>query len=174
MLNSIRAAAVVVAVVTALTLATAASGTGTNTASASGASHFTLHDVFGLQTLVLQSFTFAAGLQADGSVVGRYSYRDLEDGVPFDASGPVTCMVVIGSHAWLGGVIDASNDPSYVGQESWFQVIDNGEGAQAPPDITTLLGVSPVPGSAQAYCDAHPNPRFPWPVEDGNIQVRSQ
>ena len=39
--------------------------------------------------------------------------------------------------------------PTYIGQDSWFQVIDNGEGSSAPPDITTLLGMSDVPGTAQ-------------------------
>jgi hypothetical protein len=174
MSKSIRAAVVTAVFMLALTGGTSAYGNESTAASASGASHFTLHDVFGLQTLVLQSFTFRAALLADGSVAGQYSYRDIEDGVPFDASGPVTCFVVHGNHAWVGGTIEASNDPAYVGQESWFQVIDNGEGAQAPPDITTLLGTSPVPDSAQAYCDAAPNPRFPWPVADGNIQVRPQ
>jgi len=170
--KSIRATVALAALCVALATGTAAYGDGSTAASASGASHLTLHDVFGLQTLVLQTFTFEANLQTDGSVSGQYHYRDLEDGVPFDASGPVTCFVVHGNHAWLGGTITASNDPTYVGQDSWFQVIDNGEGANAPPDITTLLGASDVPGTAQAYCDAAPNPRFPWPVEDGNIQVR--
>ena len=95
MSKSIRAAVVIAVVVLALGGGTSAYGNG-GAASASGASHFTLHDVFGLQTLVLQSFTFQASVRTDGSVTGHYSYRDLEDGVPFDASGPVTCFVVHG------------------------------------------------------------------------------
>jgi hypothetical protein len=171
--KSTRMAAALITAGLALATGAAAYGNGSTAASASGASHLTLHDVFGLQTLVLQTFTFEAKLQADGSVSGQYHYRDLEDGVPFDASGPITCLVVHGNHAWLGGTITASNDPSYVGQDSWFQVIDNGEGANDPSDVTTLLGASDVAGTAQAYCDASPNPHFPWPVQLGNIQVRS-
>jgi hypothetical protein len=170
--KSTRKAAALLAAGLALATGAAAYAQGSTEASASGASHLTLHDVFGLQTLVLKSFTFEAKQETDGSVGGHYSYSDVEDGVPFDASGPVTCFVVHGNHAWLGGTITASNGPSYVGQDSWFQVIDNGEGANAQPDITTLLGTSDVPGTAQAYCDSAPNPRFPWPVEQGNIQVR--
>jgi hypothetical protein len=172
MSKSIRAILALATIGVALTAGAGANAEGNTAASASGASHFTLHGVFGLQTLELKSFTFAAKLESDGSVVGQYSYRDVEDGVPFDASGPITCLVVQANHAWLGGVVEDSNDPTYVGQESWFQVLDNGEGAHAPPDVTTLLGVSPVPGSAQSYCDAAPSPRFPWPVAHGNIQVR--
>jgi hypothetical protein len=170
--KSTRMAAALLTAGLALATGAAAYGHGATAASAGGASHLTLHDVFGLQTLELKSFTFEAKLGTDGSVTGHYDYRDVEDGVPFDASGPVTCLVVHGNHAWLGGTITASNDPTYVGQYSWFQVLDNGEGANAPSDITTLLGASDVPGTAQAYCDAAPNPRFPWPVQDGNIQVR--
>lgn len=170
--NSTRKAAALFVVGLALATGAAAYAHGSTAASASGASHLTLHDVFGLQTLELKSFTFNAKLETDGSVSGHYEYRDVEDGVPFDAAGPVTCLVVHGNHAWVGGTIAASNDPTYVGQDSWFQVIDNGEGAKAPPDITTLLGTSDVPGTAQAYCDAAPNPRFPWNVQHGNIQVR--
>jgi hypothetical protein len=172
MSKSIRAILALAVIGVALGAGATANAEGSTGASASGASHFTLHDVFGLQTLELKSFTFQAKLERDGSVLGHYSYRDVEDGVPFDASGPITCLVVDGNHAWLGGIVEGSNDPTYVGQESWFQVIDNGEGAHMPPDVTTLLGVSPVPGSAQGYCDAAPSPRFPWPVAQGSIQVR--
>src|SRR5437868_8382718 len=127
--KSTRKAAMLLLAGLALATGAAAYANGSTEASASGASHLTLHDVFGLQTLELKSFTFEAKRQTDGSVAGRYDYRDVEDGVPFDASGPVTCMVVHGNHAWVGGSIAASNDPTYVGQDSWFQVIDNGEGS---------------------------------------------
>ena len=172
MVRSIRALLVLFVLGVALAAGAVAKGDRSSSASASGSSHFTLHDVFGLKTLDLKKFTFEAKLEADGSVDGHYLYRDLEDGVPFEASGPITCLVVKGNHAWLGGLIDESNDPTYVGQDSWFQVIDNGGGRHSPPDITTLLGVSPVAGTAQDYCNRAPNPRFPWPVTHGHIEVR--
>jgi hypothetical protein len=54
----------------------------------------------------------------------------------------------------------------------WFQVQDNGEGSQADLDWTTLIGASPVEGSAQEYCDNAPEVNFPFDIEHGNIQVR--
>ena len=117
--------------------------------------------MFGLQTLELKSFTFAAKLESDGSVVGHYSYRDVEDGVPFDASGAITCLVVHGNHAWLGGVVEDSNDPSYVGQESWFQVLDNGEGANAPPGRDDAPRRQPGAGKRPELLRRGPEPAFP-------------
>jgi len=112
-------------------------------------------------------------VHADGSVHGRYNYRSTEDGTPFNVRGSITCAVIRGTRAWFGGIVENSTPDSYEGQEMWFQVADNGEpGADSSPDMTTLVGVSEVPGSAQDYCDRAPNPRFPWFTERGNIQVR--
>src|ERR1041385_8002808 len=109
--------------------------------SASGGSQLTVHDVFGLQTLELQAFGFEARVNPNGTVSGWYTYRELDDDVPFTASGPITCLTVIGNDAWIGGAIDASNDPTVVGSGSWWHVTDNGQGANAQRDITTFLGV---------------------------------
>ena len=141
-------------------------------ASASGGSHFDLENVFGLALLELKTFTFNARIYADGSVRGRYNYRSFEDGAPFNARGPLMCVVIEGNRAWLGGLIAKTSEPSLAGADMWFQVADNGEpGADETPDMTTLIGAG-GPGTAQDYCDRAPEPRFPWPVEHGNIQVR--
>ena len=143
-------------------------------ASASGASFVTIEDFFGLELIEVGPFTFNAEVHADGSVHGRYNYRSTEDGAPFHVRGSITCAVISGNRAWLGGIVEKSTPDSYEGQEMWFQVADHGEpGADDSPDITTLVGVSEVPGSAQDYCDRAPEPRFPWFIERGNIQVRS-
>ena len=160
-----------VAVLALAAASLAAAGSGTVVASASGGSHLTLHNVFGLTSLEVKTFTFGAQRNSDGTSDGQWHYKDVEDGVTWDVDGPVTCTTIIGNHAWVGGTIEHSSDPSYTGLDMWFQVIDNGEGHNAPPDITTLIGVG-VAGQAQAYCDAAAPARFPWPVENGNIQVR--
>jgi hypothetical protein len=138
--------------------------------SASGGSHLVAHNVFGLQTLVLQNFGFNAEIKMDGSADGWFNYRDVEDGTPFSAGGPVTCLTVIGSDAWIGGVISLSNDPTVVGLGAWWHVTDNGEGDGAPADITTFLGIGSL-AQTQAFCDNHPAYRFPFAIEGGNIQV---
>ena len=55
----------------------------------------------------------------------------------------------------------------------WFQSIDNGEGAGAPPDLSTISGFGDEAAN-EAFCNAAtvPNPNFgPHPVS-GNIEVR--
>lgn len=139
--------------------------------SASGGSHLTVHDVFGLETLVLQEFGFSARLSSDGAADGWFQYRDVEDGTPFTAGGPVSCLTVIGTDAWIGGTITQSNDPTLVGLGGWWHVTDNGQGAGSSPDITTFLGVGSLEATA-AFCADHPPYRFPFAIDGGNIQVR--
>src|SRR4051794_4690706 len=81
-------------------------------ASAHGKTTVTLHDVFGLHTLQVQRDVWEARLAADGSVTGSFDYRDDEDGAIFTLSGRVTCLALRGNQAWVGGVVDASNDPA--------------------------------------------------------------
>jgi hypothetical protein len=128
-----------------------------NGPSASGGAHLVVHDVFGLQTLELQTFSFDA--RANG------------DGAPFSASGAVTCLTVIGKDAWIGGVISKSNDPTYVGVGAWWHVTDNGEGSKAPADITTFMGAGTL-AETTAFCGTHPAYKHPFAIDHGNIQVR--
>jgi hypothetical protein len=126
------------------------------------------------------TFSYNAIRHGDGSVSGHYqiNLRSL------DASfkGPVTCMSVVGNHAWIGGIAEKvrSGNPNLAaleGNDMWFQVQDNGEGSNDPPDQTTSIGVTPVggpPGQAQAYCQAMPAPITFRPIEQGNIQVRDE
>ena len=152
----------------------AAAGTavaGANGPSATGGSHLVAHDVFGLQTLELQDFGFNATTKTDGSADGWFTYRDVEDGTPFSADGPVTCLTVIGRDAWIGGVIRKSNDPTVEGLGAWWHVTDNGEGTNDPPDVTTFLGIGSL-AATQAFCDTHSAYRFPFAIDGGNTQVR--
>ena len=139
---------------------------------ATGGSHLVAHNVFGLQTLELQNFGFNARIKSDGNADGWFEYRDVEDGTPFSANGPVTCLTVIGNDAWIGAVIRSSNDPTVVGLGAWWHVTDNGEGSGAPADVTTFLGIGSL-AQTQAFCDNHPAYRFPFAIDGGNIQVHS-
>ena len=139
--------------------------------SATGGAHLTVHDVFGLQTLELQTFAFTARAAADGSADGWFTYRELDDGAPFSANGPVTCLTVIGRDAWIGGVISRSNDPTYNGLGAWWHVTDNHDTPGTEADITTFMGVGTL-ADTQAFCAAHPAYRHPFPIDGGNIEVR--
>lgn len=141
-------------------------------ASAGGVSLLDIENQFGFELIEVQPFAFTVKVRADGSVHGSYLYRTVDDGVPFLALGPLTCAVIEGNRAWLGGLISHSSDESLVGLEMWFQVADNsGPGPGGPPDMTTLIGAG-GPGTAQDYCDRAPEVRFPFFLERGDIRVR--
>ena len=141
-------------------------------ASASGGSQLKIHNMFGLELIDVRVYSFNANQHADGRVTGQYEHRSFDDGQPFFVRGPLTCLNVIGNRAWVGGLIEASSEPSLVGWDMWFQVQDNGEGKGSLPDWTTLVGASPEAGAAKAYCDEAPEVRFPFDIEHGNITVQ--
>jgi hypothetical protein len=74
---------------------------------------------------------------------------------------------------YADGTVRNSNDPTIPpGTFAWFQVFDNGEGANSPPDQSSLIGFGNEAAN-EAFCNSPNLPRFgPWDVE-GNVQVRS-
>jgi hypothetical protein len=142
-------------------------------ASASGGVHWTIPpDVFGVE-VGNQPLAFNAKKYADGTVSGQFEYHQVALGESFNFHVDVTCMNVYdGNRAKIGGVITVSNDPTLPpGGFAWFQVFDNGEGANAPPDRSSLIGFGNEAAN-EAFCDSPNLPRFgPWDVQ-GNVQVR--
>ncbi|HUP21302.1 MAG TPA: hypothetical protein VM778_15295 [Gemmatimonadota bacterium] len=156
--------------------------------SASGGYHFTTDPRF-FGVPVDNRLTFSAQRHADGSLSGRFNYEQGVLGERFIFRGRVTCFEIYdtpvlqdwpdipamtGNRAKWGGVVEFSNDPTLpAGVFTWFQSIDNGEGANAPPDLSTISGFGDEAAN-EAFCNVAtvPNPNFgPHPVE-GNIQVR--
>lgn len=123
-------------------------------------------------SFVIGPFTWNVQVKADGSVTGRFDYTQVRDGVALSASGPLTCAFIEDAHVWVGGVIEASSRASLIGLDMWFQARDNGEGANAAPDMSSTLGAAAAP-AGQQYCADHPPVRFPFLVGEGNLQVRS-
>lgn len=155
--------------------------------SASGANHFTTDPSF-FGAPVDNRLTFVAQRHADGTISGRFNYEQGFMGERFIFRGSVTCFEVYdtpvlqdwedippmtGNRAKWGGVVEFSNDATLpAGVFIWFQSIDNGEGADAPPDLSTISGF----GDEQANEDfcasaAVPNPNFGPHAVNGNIQV---
>ena len=160
---------VVVAIAAAALAATASAGTESGVvASASGG--------YGFSTSAadIGPFTWQFQLHADGSVNGGYNYTQvsLSTGAALTVKGPLTCAVIIGNHVWVGGIIAESSRDSLIGLNMWFQAQDNGEGTNAPPDMSTTIGAG-GPGTAQQYCDDHPPALSPHLIERGNLQVSS-
>ena len=143
-------------------------------ASASGGVHWTipLPNPFGVEVLN-QPLAFEAQKYADGSVTGNFEYHQIVEGESFNFHVDATCMNIYdGNRAKIGGVITYSNDPTLPpGVYIWFQVFDNGEGANAPPDRSSLIGAGDEAAN-EAFCNSPNLPRFgPWDVQ-GNVQVR--
>ena len=142
--------------------------------SASGGVHWTipLPNPFGVE-VVNQPLSFTAQKDAEGNVSGQFVYHQVVEGTSFNFNVDVTCFVVYdGNRAKIGGEIKVSNDPTLPpGMFAWFQVFDNGEGAGAPPDRSSLIGFGNEAAN-EAFCNSPNLPRFgPWDVA-GNVQVR--
>jgi hypothetical protein len=152
--------------------AAAAQSDSTVIASASGGVHWTipLPNPFGVE-VVNQPLAFNAREYADGSASGEFEYHQLSSGQASDFNVEVTCLRVYGNRAKIGGVVKRSTDPTIAaGSYAWFQVFDNGEGANAPPDQSSLVGFGDE-AQNEAFCNSPNLPHFgPWDVQ-GNIQV---
>jgi hypothetical protein len=166
--------AAAVASVLAMPVASASEPGGPAISATSGV-HWTipLPNRFGVEVLN-QPLSFSAQKYADGSVSGEFEYHQIVLGQSFTFHVDVTCMNVYdGNRAKIGGVIRNSNDPTVPpGLFAWFQVFDNGEGATASPDRSSLIGVGGEAAN-EAFCNSPNLPRFgPWDVA-GNVQVRA-
>jgi hypothetical protein len=118
-------------------------------------------------------FTWNVTVKADGTVHGHYQYTQVRDGVELMVRGSLTCAVIEGNQVWVGGVIEDSSRPSLIGLDMWFQAQDNGEpGSGETPDMSSTIGAAPAP-AGQQYCDDAPPVRFPFLIQEGNLQVRS-
>jgi hypothetical protein len=123
-------------------------------------------------TFDIWPMTFQVRGRSDGSATGRYSYRQVRDGVELTVSGPLTCATIRGSQAWVGGTIEESSRANLVGLDMWFQVQDNdhflrGSGG---PEMSSTVGAG-GPGTARAYCDAAPRVMFPFFLDRGSLFV---
>lgn len=115
----------------------------------------------------VRPFWFGVVAYSDGSAKGRYSYRQVRDGVELTVEGPLTCATIRGNQAWVGGVIEQSSRPSLVGLEMWFQVQDN---PGRSPDMSSTIGAG-GPGTGTQYCIDAPPVRFPFFLDKGGLHV---
>ena len=120
--------------------------------------------------ITMKALTYNARGMTLGGADGWWDYQETEPGSSVHASGEITCLVVQGNHAWIGAVVTRADDPAYVGLDAWWQVQDNGSGANAAPDMTTFVGFGD-PGRAQDYCNRAPTSHFPFNVQHGQVTV---
>ena len=163
------AAAVAALAVVAGASATAGASEGVE-ASASGGYSFSGPVLGGF--IEVHPFAWNVTVHADGSVHGRYQYTQVRDGVELMVRGSLTCAAIEGNQVWVGGVIEDSSRESLIGLDMWFQAQDNGEpGSGDTPDMSSTIGAGPA-GAGQQYCDDAPQVRFPFLIQEGNLQVR--
>jgi hypothetical protein len=142
------------------------------TISAHGGANFIVpEDVFGAE--VGNVLTFNARKDLDGAASGQFNYHQTFMGETFKFNGNVTCFNVYdGNRAKIGGLVELSNDATLPpGVFIWWSVIDNGQGAGATPDESTIIGAGDEAAN-EAFCDSPAVPRFgPWEIAGGNFQV---
>jgi hypothetical protein len=130
-------------------------------ASATGSGHIVLLGE-------IRVFTFTAQKHADGTVKGQVEIRFR----PFDAivHAELDCLRVIGTTAVISGPVTRSTIPGIEGLRGITSVQDNGEGAAAPPDMTTWP-TPLVPQSSTLDCNTIA-PAANQVVAFGDVQVR--
>jgi hypothetical protein len=119
----------------------------------------------------LRTFTFNANTDSSGVTTGQTQGNNRNAGVKWH--GRLTCLNVVGNVATMSGVVTditpGLGDPFLVGNFIQFQVIDMGEGNNAPPDLISLTLFFPR-GSTDPGCTV-PQITATIPITQGNVQV---
>lgn len=93
----------------------------------------------------IRVFAFSAQKHGVGNTTGQVQLTNRTSGVISHST--INCLSISGNVATMSGTITSSNNPNVpVGDDIWFQVADNGEGAGTPPDQITLLAFFEPPG----------------------------
>jgi hypothetical protein len=110
--------------------------------------------------------TFSAVQHTDGTITGTATVHDITAGAT--AHVDVNCLNVVGKTATISGIVTRSSDPTLVGFEGIFQVVDGGEG-RGTVDFMSLANFFAV-GTGND-CTV-PGEFDLVPLDEGNIQVR--
>ena len=109
----------------------------------------------------------------DGTVTGEFEEHVYSSTGEFvrRTHGINICMTIVGNMARTGGIVtDGEGAAPPPGTEIFATVVDNGEGANDPPDLASPGGSGP-PGTALAHCTVGFR-RTLFPIQVGNVQVR--
>lgn len=127
----------------------------------------------------LTVFAFSGWRQANGNTRGFYHYDFRAAG--FSVQGPITCISIAGTQAWVGGTVARINSPdpedqSLVGADMWWRSVDKGFGFHGSPDSTTGVGFA-FPGgtiTAESWCRDQPQVLVMRQVENANLVVKGR
>lgn len=120
-----------------------------------------------------RTFSFQVRERTDGDVRGTFQLT-LHRKPAIKQRGRLTCVSVMGNEAWIGGVFEKADNPDLVGTGFGFYVRDNGEGRAAPADLVHRFVRGQVPAEWCAETRDVSGSPFLFPVEAGNIRVRSR
>jgi hypothetical protein len=111
------------------------------------------------------TYAFHASVDGAGNAKGVFELHF--SSVDANVHGDVTCLSVVGNFARLTGVVTSSSDATLipVGTIYHWQAVDNGEGANAPPDLITAYYRVVTPN----FCEYGDLPDNTW--TNGNVQV---
>lgn len=83
----------------------------------------------------------------------------------------IDCLQVVGNTATMSGEVTLDNvNGAFVGNPIWFRVVDNGSGANAPPDLISRVAIF-VTGPPGVPCTDGPVLPANIPIEEGNVTV---
>lgn len=118
-----------------------------------------------------EKYSNSAIRHADGSVSGQFELKSAQDG-GLRIHGDVVCFTIVGNTARIAGRVDKSNT-TLVPEGTYviWTVVDNGEGANDPPDTTSDFFGPFNEAGANAHCAVGFNLAPFLPVLDGNLQV---
>lgn len=151
--------ATLLAVGTGMGAGTAIAGNGV-VASATGSGQITI----GTE---LRTFSFTARTDSSNNSSGQAELFNRNSGTRLHMA--VDCLNVAGNVATMSGTITQDNVAgAFVGDPIWFQVVDNGEGAGAPPDLISLVYIFFGPPGVPCTSPLVP---ASIPIRSGNIQV---
>jgi hypothetical protein len=121
-----------------------------------------------------RTFSFNARMKADGSVEGRFQVNN--HGGSW-MKGSVSCFTIVDNQAWVGVVAEQASREDLLGDRV-FVVIDNGEGKNDPPDMSTgMPSLDPTPyETLEDFCAWAPFDGWSsrsFEIEAGNIKVNA-
>jgi hypothetical protein len=135
-------------------------------ASATGSGHMVRPDG------TFRSFSFAASKRADGTVTGEVQLNSR--GFDVFVHINVDCLRVDGNTAYMSGRITFVSNPDegVVGELNRWAVQDNGEGADAPPDLVSSIPENEGNADPKTCEDDNSDRPLTRIVQRGNVQVR--
>jgi hypothetical protein len=121
---------------------------------------------------VRRQFSFSAKQLADGTVQGSAVIQNPQFDPRYRATFDITCLLVVGNRASLGGDIKTTSDPVFNDEfdTGFFTVFDNGEPGKGIDTISLVFFDNVVPPANCQFIGADDFMQIP--IDSGNVQVR--